>query len=87
MEIKDSDRYVTLEILLKFGSLNKMRITSSDPKDNLGRSGKGMITSLGLKSKARPNKCKKTRHSIGNVSKKYPSKIIREFDKLPHKIY
>ena len=41
IDIKNSDKYVTLYIALKFGSLNKMRITSSDPKDNLGRSVKG----------------------------------------------
>ena len=33
-EIKDSDRYITLVISLKFGSIDKMRITSSDTKDN-----------------------------------------------------
>ena len=32
--IKGSDKYVTLDIFLKFGSLEKMRITSSEPKDN-----------------------------------------------------
>ena len=36
-EIKGSDKYVNLDISLKFGSLDKTRITSSDPKDNLGR--------------------------------------------------
>ena len=57
-EIKGSDKYVTLEISLKFVSLDKMRITSSEPKYNLGRSGKGLITSLGLKSKSRPKQVK-----------------------------
>ena len=32
--IKGSDKYITLEILLKFGSMDKMRITSSEPEDN-----------------------------------------------------
>ena len=32
--IKGSDKYVTLDIPLKFGSLDKMRITSSESKDN-----------------------------------------------------
>ena len=61
-EIKGSDKYVTLDILLKFGSLEKMRITSSEPKDNLGRSGKGLITYLGIKARARKNKYKKARY-------------------------
>ena len=46
-----------------------------------------MITSLGLKAKARPKICKKARYAIGNVSKKDMSKIIRDFDKLPYKSY
>ena len=29
-EIKSSDKYITLDITLKFDSLNKMRITSSE---------------------------------------------------------
>ena len=64
IDIKDRDKCVTLEISLKFGSLDKMRITSSDPKDNLGRSGKGLITSLVLKSNVRPKKYKKARYAI-----------------------
>ena len=39
IEIKGSDKYITLDISLKFGSLEYMRITSSDPKGYLGRSG------------------------------------------------
>ena len=35
-EIKSSDKYVTLYISLKFDSLDKMIITSSESKDNLG---------------------------------------------------
>ena len=70
IEIKVSDKYVTLEISLKFGSLDKIIIKSSEPKDNLVRSGKGLITSLCLKAKSRPNKYKKARCSIGNFSKK-----------------
>ena len=49
-ETKYSDKYITLDISLKFGSLENMIITSSDPKDNLGRPGKGLITSLVLKT-------------------------------------
>ena len=47
--IKGSDKYDTLDILLKFGSVEKMKIKSSESKDNLGISGKGLITSLGPK--------------------------------------
>ena len=58
-EIKGSDKYFTLEISLKFDILDKMKVTSSESKDYLGRSGKGLITSLGIKDKARPKKYKK----------------------------
>ena len=74
-------------ISLNFGSLDNIIITSSDPKDNLGRPGKVLITYLGIKSKTRPNKCKKAMYTIVNVSMKYLSKIIREFDKLPYRSY
>ena len=86
-EIKGSDKYFTLDISLKFDNLDKMKITSSESKDNLGISGKGLITSLGIKAKARPHKYKKARYAIGNVRKKGLSKIIREFEKLPYESY
>ena len=82
-EIKGSDKYVTLNILLKFDSLDKMIITSSESKVKLERSGKGLITSLGLKAKTSPKKHKKARYAIRNVSKKDFSNIIREFENLP----
>ena len=86
-EINVSNKYVTLYISMKFGSLDKIRITSSEPKDNLGRSGKVLVTSLGLKSKARPKKYKNSRYAIKNVSIKFLSKIIREFEKHSYKRY
>ena len=67
-DIKGNDKYVTLETLLKFGSMDKMRIISSEPKYTLGRSGKGLITSLGLKNKAIKNKYKKERYAIGSAA-------------------
>ena len=57
-EIKGSDKYVTLDISLKVDSMEKMRITSSESRDNLGIPGKGLITSLGLKAKVTPKKRK-----------------------------
>ena len=86
-EIKGSDEYTALKISLKFGSLDKMIITSSDPINNFGRSGKGLITSLGLKTKATPKKYRKSRYAIVNFSMKDLSKIIREFEKLPYGSY
>ena len=48
----------------------------------LERSGKGLITSLGFKTKARSQKYKKSRYAIRNVSEKDIYKIIREFEKF-----
>ena len=41
-----------------------------------------MITSLGFKAKARPQKYKKARYAIGIVSEKDISKIIKDFEKI-----
>ena len=84
-EINDGENYIILNILLKFGSLDNMRITSSGPKYYVGRSGKGLITSLGLKMNVRSKKSKKARYAITNISMKYLVKIIKEFEKLPYK--
>ena len=81
-EIKESDEYITLEILLNFGILDNMRITSSEPKDYLGRPGKVLITSLGLETNVKSNRDKKTVNAITNVIMKEFSKIIKEFEKL-----
>ena len=35
-DIKDIDSYIALDILFKFGILDMMRITSSDPNNLLG---------------------------------------------------
>ena len=48
-EIKGGKKYVTLDISLKFDSMDKMKITSSESKDNFGRSG----MSLALRSEER----------------------------------
>ena len=55
-EIKGSDKHVNLDISLKFDSLEKMKITSSESKEKLGRSEKGLIKYLDLKDKVMPHK-------------------------------
>ena len=86
-EIKGSDSYVTMVILFKVESLEKIKIASSESMEKLERSGKGFITSLFFKSKVRPHKYKKERYAIVNVIKKNLSKISRQFEKLPYEIY
>ena len=58
-EIRGSDKSVTLDISSKFDSLDKMKIISSESKLKLKRSGKGLISSLGLKTKAKFAKIQK----------------------------
>ena len=41
-EIKGSDKYATLDILLKFDSLNKMKITSLESKEKFVKIRKGV---------------------------------------------
>ena len=74
----DSEKYINLDILLKYDSLYKTGITSSQQKYDLGISGKGMITFLGLKTNVR-RKNKNERYNITNISMKDISKIIMEF--------
>ena len=86
-KLNDSDKYTAWDLPLKFDNLDNMKITSSEPKDNLEISGKGLITSLGLKAKARTKKYKKSRYAIENVSKHYIPNIIRGFEKLSYESY
>ena len=58
-DIKGSDKIVTLNISEKFDSLNKMETTSSESKLELERSGKGLVTTLDLNTKARPKNTKR----------------------------
>ena len=58
-DIRGSDKYVTLDILSKFDSLDKIKITSSESKIKSERSGKGLVTSLGFKTKERSQKLKR----------------------------
>ena len=58
-EIKGSDKIVTSNVSAKFDSLNKMETTFSESIEKLGRSGKGLVTALALKTKVRSKKIQK----------------------------
>ena len=79
--IRGSDKCVTLNVSETFDSLNKMETKSSESKVKLGRSWKGLVTALALKTKARSEKYKKASYAIGNVSTKDLSNIIKVFEK------
>ena len=93
-EIKDSDERVTYENMYeilkfseKFDNLDKMKTTSSESKVKMEGSGKWLVTTLALKTKARSTKYKKARYDFGNVSMKdLVNKIIEfeKFVKVPH---
>ena len=81
-EIKGSEKYVTLGISSTFDSLDKKKITSSESKGKLERSGKGLINSLDFKTKTRLQRYKKSRYAIVILIKKDLSKIMKEFEKI-----
>ena len=81
-EIEGRNKIVTLNISAKFDSLNKMENTSSESKEKLEISGKGLVTALDFNTKVRSSRYKKARYAIGNVSEKDLSKIIKEFEKI-----
>ena len=87
IDIKNGEKYITLDISLEFGSLDKIKITSSDPKGYLGRLKKGLITSLGIKTNARSKNKKNSRYASSNFIMKDLSKIIKDFDNFHSKIY
>ena len=60
-EIKGSDKIVTLNVSAKFYSLNKMETTSSESKGKLGRSVKGLVTALDLRTKVGFEKIQKVK--------------------------
>ena len=72
---------------MNFDNLGKMKIRTSEPRDYSGRSGKGLIASLGIDTIRRPKKIKKERFAITKVSLKDISKIIMEFKDLPYEGY
>ena len=55
-EIKGGDKIVILNVSAKFHNLNNMETTSSESKGKLGRSGKGLVTTLDFKTKVRSQK-------------------------------
>ena len=60
-----------------------MKIKASKPKYYLRIPGKGLITSIGLKTPRRSKKTKNARYNINHVGLKDISKVIKEFDKFP----
>ena len=83
-EIKNGEKYITLYISLELVDLEKIKITYSEPKYYLGRSGKWLITSLGIKAIRRSKNVKKEKFAITEVSLEDFSRIIDEFKDVPY---
>ena len=62
--------------------MDKIKTTSSESKVKLEISGKGLITYMCFKTKARLQRYKKARYAIVKVIKKDLSEIIKEFEKI-----
>ena len=71
-----------LKISEEFDNLDKMETTSSESKVKMEGSGKWLVTTMALKTKARSTKYKKARYAIGIVSMKDLSNKIKEFEKF-----
>ena len=78
-EIKDGEHYIALEIYLKLDFLAKRKVTSSESRGYMGISGKGVTTSLDLRTKS-PNKKKKSWIAITDITNQYFRKFIKKFN-------
>ena len=81
-KIKGSDKGVTVNVSEKFDSQNNMETTTSESNWKLGRSKKGLVTALDLKTKSRSKIYKKVRYAIGNFSMKELSKKSKSLKTL-----
>ena len=61
---------------MNLGDMDKIKITSSEPKNYLVRSGKGFVTSLDFNTIRRSKNVKKAKFTITEVSFKDFPKII-----------
>ena len=58
-DINNGEQYIVLDISFKLDCLEKVEVTSSESWDYTGRTGKGLTTSLALRTKSPKNKQKK----------------------------
>ena len=75
-DIKNGEKYIILDISSKLDCLDKRSVFSSEPKNYMGRPGKGLTTSLALRTKS-SNIIKKASFSITDITNK-------DFRKLPN---
>ena len=83
IEIKNGKQYTALEISLKLYCLDKRKVNYPVSSYYVGRSVKGLTTSLALGTKI-PNKQQKARTVITDITHKYFRKILKKFRDLLH---
>ena len=81
--IKNGKKYIILEISFKLDCLEKREVTSSGSKEYMGRTGKGLTTSLALRPK-RLNKKQKARFAITNITNQDFRKLLKKFKNSPY---
>ena len=83
-KIKNGEKYIRLDISYQIYCLDKREVTFSWTKDYMGRSGKGLNTSLNIKVKRR-NKKQNIRTVITDITNQYFRAFLREYKN--HLIY
>ena len=69
------------KFLIKLDYLDKREVTSSESRYFMGRSGKGLTTSLTLSTKML-NKKQNSRTAITDITKQYLRNLLNKFNKL-----
>ena len=77
-EIKNSEKYIALEIYLKLGCMDNREVTYSESREYMGRLDKGLTTSLTIRTKS-PNNEQKARTNITAISNHYFNNLLKDF--------
>ena len=85
-ETKNGDHYITSDISLKLKCLEKRKVTSSQPMDYMGITGKGMTKYLTLSTKS-INKKQKEMDYITTITNQDLRKLLKKFKNLPYMGY
>ena len=85
-DINNDEKYIILDICYKLDCLYKMEVTSSESKDYMGRPGKGLTTSLDLRTK-RSNQKQKERFAITNITNQDFRKFLKKFKNSHYLVY
>ena len=82
-EIKNDEKYIILDIYSNLDCMDKIKFTSLESKDYMGRQGKWLTTYLDLRTKI-SNKKEKARFSIDNINNQDFRKFLKKFNNSPY---